>query len=64
MATPGLPPPEMIPSLLTLSDVMGTGWFAADAANVKQGMAEVERGEGIAIEEAEHRLRKKHGFSR
>ena len=25
----------MVPSLLALSDVMGTGWFAADAANVK-----------------------------
>jgi threonine dehydrogenase-like Zn-dependent dehydrogenase len=27
----------MIPGLLALSDVMGTGWFAADAANVKPG---------------------------
>jgi threonine dehydrogenase-like Zn-dependent dehydrogenase len=25
----------LIPSLLSLSDVMGTGWFAADAANVR-----------------------------
>lgn len=24
-------------SMLTLSDVMGTGWFAAEAANVKPG---------------------------
>jgi len=31
------PPAELIPSLLALSDVMGTGWFAADAANVKPG---------------------------
>src|SRR5438132_11974121 len=36
VATPVVPPPDMIPSLLTLSEVMGTGWFAADAANVKQ----------------------------
>src|SRR5437879_7991447 len=34
-ATLDLPSEDMIPSLLTLSDVMGTGWFAADAANVK-----------------------------
>ncbi len=37
VATPNIPPDAMIPSLLTLSDVMGTGWFAADAANVKPG---------------------------
>jgi len=35
VATPAVPSPELIPSLLTLSDVMGTGWFAADGANVK-----------------------------
>ena len=38
VATPGLPSDDLIPSLLTLSDVMGTGWFAAEAANVKPGM--------------------------
>jgi threonine dehydrogenase-like Zn-dependent dehydrogenase len=27
----------MIPDLIALSDVMGTGWFAADAANVRRG---------------------------
>src|SRR5204862_4345526 len=27
VATPGLPSDELIPSLLTLSDVMATGWF-------------------------------------
>ncbi len=37
VATPDVPSADMIPSLLTLSDVMGTGWFAADAANVKPG---------------------------
>ena len=37
VATPDVPSGEMVPSLLALSDVMGTGWFAADAANVKSG---------------------------
>src|SRR5205823_14564356 len=32
VATPELPPNDLVPSLLTLSDVMGTGWFAAVAA--------------------------------
>src|SRR5437868_5377750 len=31
VATPELPPNDLVPSLLTLSDVMGTGWFAAVA---------------------------------
>ena len=34
VATPGAPPEDLVPSLLTLSDVMGTGWFAAEAAKV------------------------------
>ncbi len=46
VATPGLPPPDMIPSLLTLADVMGTGWFAADAANVQPGSTAVVVGDG------------------
>lgn len=37
VATPDVPSDELLPSLLTLSDVMGTGWFAADAANVRPG---------------------------
>jgi threonine dehydrogenase-like Zn-dependent dehydrogenase len=37
---------DMIPSLLALSDVMGTGWFAADAANVKPGATVVVVGDG------------------
>ena len=36
----------MIPSLLTTSDVLGTGWFAADAANVKPGSTVVVVGDG------------------
>jgi threonine dehydrogenase-like Zn-dependent dehydrogenase len=43
---PGLPPQSLLPSLLTLSDVMGTGWFAADAANVKPGNTVVVVGDG------------------
>jgi threonine dehydrogenase-like Zn-dependent dehydrogenase len=44
--TPEVPSDDLIPSLLTLSDVMGTGWFAADAANVKPGKTVVVVGDG------------------
>lgn len=40
------PSRDMLPSLLTLSDVMGTGWFAADAANVSPGKTAVVVGDG------------------
>jgi threonine dehydrogenase-like Zn-dependent dehydrogenase len=46
VATPELPSAEMIPSLLAVSDVLGTGWFAADAANVKPGSTVVVVGDG------------------
>lgn len=46
VATPAAPSDSQIPSLLTLSDVMGTGWFAADAANVKSGKTVVVVGDG------------------
>jgi len=46
VATPDVPAGELIPSLLTLSDVMGTGWFAADAANVKPGATVAVVGDG------------------
>src|SRR6266545_2376462 len=46
VATPEVPSDDMIPSLLSLSDVMGTGWFAADAANVKPGMTVAVVGDG------------------
>src|SRR5437667_1604254 len=46
VATPALPSHDLIPSLLALSDVMGTGWFAADAANVKPGMTVAVVGDG------------------
>ena len=46
VSTPDLPPDHLVPSLLTLSDVMGTGWFAAFAANVKPGMTVAVVGDG------------------
>src|SRR5436190_6942731 len=46
VATPELPPAEMIPSLLAVSDVLGTGWFAAVAANVQPGKTAVVVGDG------------------
>src|SRR5213079_3778129 len=46
VATPNIPSEDLIPSLLTLSDVMGTGWFAADAANVKPGSTVAVVGDG------------------
>jgi len=46
VATPGVPSDDMVPSLLALSDVMGTGWFAAHAANVKPGKTVVVVGDG------------------
>lgn len=44
--TPGMPSDDIIPSLLATSDVFGTGWFAADAANVKPGSTAVIVGDG------------------
>ena len=46
VATPEPPDAELIPSLLALSDVMGTGWFAAVAANVQPGMTVNVVGDG------------------
>ena len=46
VATPDVPSRDLIPSLLTLSEVMGTGWFAAEAANVKPGITLVVVGDG------------------
>src|SRR5207244_12264344 len=44
--TPEVPSDDMVPSLLALSDVMGAGWFAAHAANVKPGSTVVVVGDG------------------
>src|SRR5438445_8216 len=46
VATSDLPPKELIPSLLATSDVLCTGWFAADAANVKPGSTVLVVGDG------------------
>ena len=42
----GVPSNDLIPSLLAASDVLGTGWFAADAANVRPGGTVVVVGDG------------------
>ena len=46
VATPDIPSDDLIPDLVTLSDVMGTGWFAAHAANVIPGSTVVVVGDG------------------
>jgi threonine dehydrogenase-like Zn-dependent dehydrogenase len=46
VATPEQPPPDLIPSLLAASDVLGTGWFAADAAAVAPGKTVAVVGDG------------------
>ncbi|MET7453217.1 zinc-dependent alcohol dehydrogenase family protein [Streptomyces sp. NPDC005574] len=46
VATPEQPAEELIPGLLTLSDVMGTGWYAAKAAEVRPGSTAVVVGDG------------------
>ena len=46
VATPEIPSEDLVPSLLALSDVMGTGWFAAEAANVKPGSTVAVVGDG------------------
>jgi threonine dehydrogenase-like Zn-dependent dehydrogenase len=46
VATRDVPSRDLIPNLLAVSDVMGTGWFAAEAANVKPGATVVVVGDG------------------
>jgi threonine dehydrogenase-like Zn-dependent dehydrogenase len=46
IATPETPPEELIPNLLALSDVMGTGWHAAVCADVRPGSTVVVVGDG------------------
>jgi threonine dehydrogenase-like Zn-dependent dehydrogenase len=46
VATAEAPSREMIPDLLAASDVLGTGWFAADAANVRPGVTVAVVGDG------------------
>ncbi|MEV4460197.1 zinc-dependent alcohol dehydrogenase family protein [Microbispora sp. NPDC049633] len=46
VATPGTPHPDLIPSLLAASDVLGTGWFAAVAAEAGPGKTVAVVGDG------------------
>lgn len=46
VATEGVPDRKFWPGLLAVSDVMGTGWWAADAAEVKPGSTAVVVGDG------------------
>jgi threonine dehydrogenase-like Zn-dependent dehydrogenase len=46
VATPGMPSDDLVPSLLAASDVLGTGWFAAVAADVQPGKTVAVVGDG------------------
>lgn len=46
VATPGMPDVGLVPSLLAASDVLGTGWFAAVAAEVGPGKTVAVVGDG------------------
>lgn len=46
VATPEHPDEDLIPSLLAASDVLGTGWFAADAAAAGPGKTVAVVGDG------------------
>jgi threonine dehydrogenase-like Zn-dependent dehydrogenase len=46
VATAEVPSAELVPHLLATSDVLGTGWYAADAAQVREGGTVVVVGDG------------------
>jgi len=46
VATADLPAEDLLPSLLAVSDVLGTGWYAADAARVQPGSTVAVVGDG------------------
>ena len=46
VATDEMPDANMIPHMLAVSDVLGTGWYAADAAQVHTGSTVVVVGDG------------------
>src|SRR3954453_17696535 len=46
VATPGMPDDNLVPSLLAASDVLGTGWFAAVAAEAGPGKTVAVVGDG------------------
>ncbi len=58
VTTPGMPDADLIPSLLTASDVLGTGWFAAVAAEAGPGKTVAVVGDGavglLAVLAARH----------
>jgi threonine dehydrogenase-like Zn-dependent dehydrogenase len=59
VATPGMPDADLVPSLLAASDVLGTAWFAAGAAEAGPGKTVAVVGDGavglLAILAAGHR---------
>jgi threonine dehydrogenase-like Zn-dependent dehydrogenase len=58
VATPEMPPDDLVPSLLAASDVLGTGWFGALAAEVAPGKTVAVVGDGavglLAVLAARH----------
>jgi threonine dehydrogenase-like Zn-dependent dehydrogenase len=46
VATPEVPSDDLVPSLLAASDVLGTGWFGAVAADVQPGKTVAVVGDG------------------
>jgi threonine dehydrogenase-like Zn-dependent dehydrogenase len=46
LATPGIPSDDLVPSLLSASDVLGTGWFGAVAAEAGPGKTVAVVGDG------------------
>ncbi|MBB3713091.1 hypothetical protein FHS00_002692 [Limimaricola variabilis] len=46
VATEEMPTSEQIPHMLAVSDVLGTGWYAAEAAGVREGSTAVVVGDG------------------
>ena len=58
VATPEVPPDDLVPSFLAASDVLGTGWFAAVAAEVAPGKTVAVVGDGavglLAVLAARH----------
>lgn len=46
VATAAAPADDLLPSLLAVSDVLGTGWYAADAARVQPGSTVAVVGDG------------------
>jgi threonine dehydrogenase-like Zn-dependent dehydrogenase len=46
VATPDIPSDDLVPSLLAASDVLGTGWFGAVAADVQPGKIVAVVGDG------------------